>query len=122
MIPASQTATSGPPKRGSTATTRPATTSTTPTASIAWCAVPGTIESICGARYVGQSVSTFANLSSPNTMGSTVNPARSTQNTWVAAVWTRAGEGATVDLPSSVMMTSGLKDDMLDVRGPSLLR
>jgi hypothetical protein len=50
MIPPSQAATSQPPKRGATATTIPATTSTTPTAYIACWAVPGTIPSIHGAR------------------------------------------------------------------------
>src|SRR3954452_14547104 len=121
MIPASQTATSGPPKRGSTATTRPATISTTPTASIAWCAVPGTIESICGARYFDQSVSTFANLSRPNTIGRTVKPMRSTQKTCVAAAGTRCS-GTTCVLLRSVMMTSGLKDCRVDVRTPRVLR
>src|SRR4051812_22783268 len=121
MMPASHTATSGPPKRGSTATTRPATISTTPTASIAWCAVPGTIESIWGARYFDQSVSTFANLSRPNTIGRTVKPTRSTWKTWAAAAGTRCS-GTTWVLPRSVMMTSGLKDDRLDVRTPRVLR
>src|SRR3954471_19223864 len=122
MIPASQTATSGPPKRGSTATTRPATISTTPTASIAWCAVPGTIESICGARYFDQSVSTFANLSRPNRMGRTVKPIRSTTKTWCAATGTRCSGTTWCALPRSVMMTSGLKDGRLHVRTLGLLR
>src|SRR4051794_4504168 len=122
MIPASQTATSGPPKRGRNATTRPATISTTPTASIAWCAVPGTMESICGARYFVQLVSRFVNLSSPKTVGRTVKPARSTQKTWVAAVWSRAGEAVAGALPRSVMVTSGLKDGRLDVRTLKLFR
>src|SRR6059058_2769116 len=72
MIPPSQAATNQPPYRGATATTTPATTSTTPTAYIACWAVPGTIRSIHGARYCGQSVRTPANLSSPKTIGATV--------------------------------------------------
>ncbi len=50
MMPPSQAATSHPPYRGTTATTMPAITSTTPTAYIACCAVPGTMSSIHGAR------------------------------------------------------------------------
>jgi hypothetical protein len=50
MIPASHAATSQAPNRGDTATTMPATTSMTPTAYIACCAVPGTMSSIHGAR------------------------------------------------------------------------
>src|SRR5215207_5990391 len=41
MMPASQPATRSPPKRGATATTRPAATSTTPTMCIASAALPG---------------------------------------------------------------------------------
>ena len=41
MMPASQPATSRPPKRGVTATTRPAAISTTPTMCIASEALPG---------------------------------------------------------------------------------
>jgi len=41
MMPASQAPTSSPPKRGVTATTRPATISTTPTMWIASDALPG---------------------------------------------------------------------------------
>jgi hypothetical protein len=50
MIPPSQPATRRAPNRGATATAIPATTSITPTASIAWWAVPGISPSICGAR------------------------------------------------------------------------
>ena len=50
MMPASQAATTQAPMRGATATTMPATTSTTPTAYIACWAVPGTSRSIHGAR------------------------------------------------------------------------
>ena len=41
MIPASHAATSRPPQRGATATTMPATISTTPIISMASCALPG---------------------------------------------------------------------------------
>ncbi len=82
MMPASQAATTYPPSCGRTATSTPASTSTTPTASIAWCAVPGTRSSIAGARYCGQSVSTLANLSRPNTIGATVNTVRSSRKAW----------------------------------------
>src|SRR5688500_4435104 len=84
MIPASQAATSRPPKRGATATTTPATTSTTPTAYMACCAVPGTIPSTQGAKYRGQSTSRLANLSSPNRTGASVNAARRSRNAWWA--------------------------------------
>ena len=84
MIPASQAATSSAPYRGRTATAMPAITSTTPTAYIACWAVPGTIESIHGARYFGQWVSRLANLSSPKTIGATVNTVRSRRKAWRA--------------------------------------
>ena len=50
MMPASQAATSSAPYRGTSATAMPARISTTPTAYIACCAVPGTMSSIPGAR------------------------------------------------------------------------
>ena len=84
MIPASQAATTQAPIRGATATRTPASTSTTPTAYIACWAVPGTMSSIHGARYCGQSVSTLANLSRPKTIGATVNTVRSSRNAWWA--------------------------------------
>jgi hypothetical protein len=82
MIPPSQAATSHPPKRGATATTTPARISTTPTAYMACWAVPGTMPSIHGARYAGQSVSRLVNLSSPKTIGATVNAVLSSTNAW----------------------------------------
>ena len=84
MMPASQAATTQAPIRGATATRTPASISTTPTAYIACWAVPGTIRSIHGARYCGQSVRTFANLSSPKTIGATVKTVRSSRNAWSA--------------------------------------
>ena len=50
MMPASQAATTYPPISGRIATRMPAAISTTPTTYIACWAVPGTIESIHGAR------------------------------------------------------------------------
>ena len=44
--------------------------------------MPGTIRSIHGARYCGQSVRTFANLSSPKTIGATVKTLRSSRKAW----------------------------------------
>src|SRR3954447_17928057 len=80
MMPPSQPATSSPPKRGTTATTRPATTSTTPTMCMAVAASPGMMSLNAGARYrVQSSVSTFANLSRPNRIGATVNAIRSSR-------------------------------------------
>ena len=97
-------------------------TSTTPTASIAWCAVPGIRLSIWGARYCSQSVSSPTNLSSPNRIGATVNTVRSNRKAWWAA-----GEGASVDgavVSRWVVMGSSepLKDSILDVRVFQVLR
>ena len=50
MMPPSQPATSRLPKRGANATTRPATTSITPTMYIASSAEPGMMSSNWGAR------------------------------------------------------------------------
>src|SRR3954451_20970882 len=84
MMPASHAATTQAPMRGTTATATPATISTTPTAYIACCAVPGTRWTILGARERGQSVRTLANLSRPKTIGATVNTVRSRRNAWYA--------------------------------------
>src|SRR2546428_11338686 len=97
MMPASQAATRYPPRRGRTATTSPATISITPTAYIAWGAVPGTILSIQGARYLSQFTSTWANLSNPNRMGAAVNPNRSNQNAWQAGFSRQASRTPTDD-------------------------
>ena len=79
MMPSSQSATTYAPIRGRSATSRPATISTTPTISIAWWASPGVRSLNWPARYFGQSVITFANLSRPNRIGATVNAARRIQ-------------------------------------------
>jgi hypothetical protein len=85
MMPPSQPATSSPPKRGLTRTTRPATISTAPTMYIASCALPGMMSLNSGARYLGQSlIITSANLSRPNRIGATVNVMRSSMKAWAA--------------------------------------
>src|SRR3954447_7649534 len=82
MIPANHAATRYAPNRGRSRTTRPATISMTATTYIVWCAVHGELRAITGARYLSQSTSTWKNLSSPNAIGATVNPIRSSQKAW----------------------------------------
>ena len=78
MMPPSHPATSKPPKRGITATTRPAAISTPPTMCIASDALPGIRSLNSGARYfVQSSIMNPANLSIPNRIGATVNAIRS---------------------------------------------
>src|SRR3954470_10574101 len=85
MMPASQPATNRPPKRGTTATTSPAAISTTPTTCIASDALPGRMSLNWVDRYrVQSSVSTPANLSSPNRIGATVKAIRSSRSAWAA--------------------------------------
>src|SRR4051794_4705933 len=98
MIPASQAATSSPPTRGATRTTSPATISTTPTAYIAFAALPGMRSLNWLDRYrVQSSVRTLANLSRPNRIGATVKAVRSRTNACKAG-WRRTlaevGRGA----------------------------
>jgi hypothetical protein len=109
MIPASQAATSQPPYRGATATTTPASTSTTPTAYIACWAVPGTSPSIQGARYCGQSVRRLVNLSRPKAIGATVNTVRSSRNAWCAG--SAAGSAARDRVRWTAMATSSKTND-----------
>ena len=88
-------------------------TSTTPTASIAWCAVPGTRLSIWGARYCSQSVSSPTNLSSPNRIGATVNTVRSSRKAWWAAGERVPVEGAVV----SRWVVTGSSEPLKDIYG-----
>src|SRR4051794_407700 len=100
MMPDSHPATSSAPNRGATATTRPATTSMTPTMYIAVSALPGMIESNCVDRYfVQSSVRTPANLSRPNRIGATVNAIRSSRKACTAGslrTAARVGSGAVI--------------------------
>lgn len=82
MMPASQAATISAPYRGIRATATPATISMTPMTYMASWPDPGTMSLIHGARYCGQSVSRFANMSSPNRIGATVNTVRNNRNAW----------------------------------------
>src|SRR3954454_10793144 len=77
MMPPSQAATRNPPKRGARSTTRPATTSITPTMCMPAAALPGSRLLNSDERYfVQSSVRTFANLSRPNRIGATVKAIR----------------------------------------------
>src|SRR4051794_20174443 len=81
MMPPSQAATRNPPKRGARSTTRPATTSITPTMCMPAAALPGSRLLNSDERYfVQSSVRTFANLSRPNRIGATVKAIRSMRN------------------------------------------
>src|SRR3954468_14958545 len=81
MMPPSQAATRNPPKRGARSTTRPATTSITPTMCMPAAALPGSRLLNSDERYfVQSSVRTFANLSRPKRIGATVNAIRSMRN------------------------------------------
>src|SRR3954471_14307925 len=81
MMPPSQAATRNPPKRGARSTTRPATTSITPTMCMPAAALPGSRLLNSDERYLVQSfVRTFANLSRPKRIGATVNAIRSIRN------------------------------------------
>jgi hypothetical protein len=85
MIPASQPATSSPPKRGTTATTSPARISTPPTTYMASWPLPGMMSLNSVARYFGQlSIMTSANLSRPKRIGATVKATRRTMNACAA--------------------------------------
>src|SRR5215204_3458617 len=109
MMPASQPATSRPPKRGLTATTSPAAISTTPTMCIASCALPGIRSLNSGARYLGQSeISTSANLSRPKRIGATANTTRRSMN--ACAVGSRrsvSGLGTGIGLRAVAMLVMG---------------
>src|SRR5688572_513807 len=118
MMPPSQPATSNPPKRGMTATTRPATTSTAPTMYIASCALPGMTSLNSGARYLGQSeIITSANLSSPNRIGATVKATRSSMKAWapgsLRSAW-ESGTGtgrSTAAMALLIVSSSGLRSE-----------
>jgi hypothetical protein len=60
----------------------PAAISTTPTAYMNDCPLPGTMSLIQGARYFGQWTSQLENLSRPKTIGATVKPIRSSMYAW----------------------------------------
>src|SRR3954451_24008010 len=120
MMAPSPAATREPPKRGATSTTRPATTSTTPTMYIAVAALPGRSELHSLERYfVQSSVRTLANLSRPNRIGATVKAIRSRKNAWAAGSARRSsvrGIGAGRRWAATVLMaeSSSVRDQTND--------
>src|SRR5215207_10328983 len=110
MMPPSHAATSSPPKRGLTATTRPAAISTMPTMCMASAALPGMMSLNAGARYrVQSSVRTPANLSMPNRIGATVNAIRSSMNACATGSLRRASEaGIGVGRRAAATLMAGL--------------
>src|SRR5688572_21951670 len=128
MMPPSQAATRYAPNRGRTATTSPAAISTMPTRYIAVCALPGTRSLNSGARYAGHVTSRSKNLSSPNAIGATMNPMRSSQNDWYAGSLRSRANSSLVDGALSpewdrlVAMTCLLKDTETYVRPREVYR
>ena len=111
---------------GRTATTRPATISMTPTASIAWWALPGMRSLISGGEVdARQSTSQSRNLSSPNRIGATVNPMRSSENAWNTGSSSRRLRAGSRARRSAVDGGHGAppsKGDIVDVRSVDLFR